>query len=677
MAVREADAVRKRGRAHRGKGDTAGHLCAGRGRALRWVMLPVYVVVVAVVAVAALMVAPPPAAQAGDFVFQGRGWGSGVGMSQWGAWGAAQDGKDYRWILDFYYPGTTLEALPEQDVTVKVKISSEPWLSVTTITQDYRQVDLAPVVTPFTLVKKNSSGEHTEQIPVGAFFNVFPKDGKVYLNVAVGDAAVEKGPFDWIEVRPTSREGRVKVELRTASGWVTSGAREYWGAMRVVPSSQAGSLNLFNIVLMEQYLGSIGEVEYDWGQPGCRAYAPEAVKAQAVAARTYAVAELQSRDFIHDNQWDQAYLGYFTRGYCFETRFPGIPQAARDTAGLVLKYRGSYAVTYFSAHSGGYTTAWETGSYPYLVAKPDPYSLQSPPTWLDTWGPGYPWTYRISAEALSSRIRGMTDINGRSVNVGTVARIEIMARDTADADSHVSRLRITGSNGSAVVDGHAFRRCFGYDEIRSTLILSVTGPPNLPPGEFYDLTMYGTEIKKVVLAGLMGGYPNELFKPEDSLTRWQFAKIAVNLWNHRFPDAPIAVVDVPGQPFWDVPAAPGVLGDESDWVAAAHKAGLMHGVTATSFKPYEPIRRDELATVMVRALGLGEAAAALPPGSPAFLDVPADSPHSQAAAYLKSLDVLRGYEEPVGSGRYNLRPAEPLKRMHAAAVLARALDVPK
>ena len=104
--------MRKRGRAHRGKGDTAGHLCAGRGRALRWVMLPVYVAVVAVVAVAALMVAPPPAAQAGDFVFQGRGWGSGVGMSQWGAWGAAQDGKDYRWILDFYYPGTTLEALP-------------------------------------------------------------------------------------------------------------------------------------------------------------------------------------------------------------------------------------------------------------------------------------------------------------------------------------------------------------------------------------------------------------------------------------------------------------------------------------------------------------------------------------------------------------------------------------
>ena len=621
----------------------------------------------------AVGMAAPATAGAADFIFQGRGWGSGVGMSQWGAWGAAQDGKDYRWILDFYYPGSTLEQLPDPDVCVKVKISSEPWLSVGTISQEYTQVDLGAVATDLVLVKKNATGEHTEQIAVGGFFNVFPKNGKVYVNTAAG----EKGPFDWIEARPSSGQGRVQVELKTGGGWVSSGAREYWGVMRVVPSSEAGFLNLYNTVPMDRYLGSLGEVEYDWGQPGSKAYALEAVKAQAVAARTYAVAQLESRDYIHDNQWDQAYLGYFARGYCFEERFPGIPQAASDTRGQVLTCNGSYVVAYFSAHSGGYTTAWETGSHPYLVAKPDPYSLNNPPTWLDSWGPGYPWTYTISAEAFSSRVRGMTDINGRSVNVGTVTRVEILARDTDDLGSHVSRLRVTGSNGSAVVGGHAFRRCFGYEEMRSTLILSVICPPSLPAGEFYDLTMYGTEIRKVVLAGLMGGYPNEIFKPENPLTRWQFAKIAVNLWNQRFPESLIPVVDVPGQPFWDVPATPGVLGDESDWVTAAHKAGLMNGVTATSFKPYEPIRRDELATVMVRALGLQGAAEGLPPGTTSFLDVPGESSHARNAAYLKSIGVILGYEEPAASGKYYLRPDEPLKRMHAAVVLARALDVPK
>ena len=209
---------------------------------------------------------------------------------------------------------------------------------------------------------------------MGAFFNVFPKDGKVYLNVAVGDAAVEKGPFDWIEVRPTSREGRVKVELRTAGGWVTSGAREYWGAMRVVSSSQAGSLNLFNVVLMEQYLGSIGEVEYDWGQPGCRAYAPEAVKAQAVAARTYAVvscrAAISSRQpvgpgllgLLHGATVSNSVLG------------PCRPPATRRAWCSIVAVRRDVLL--------GPPGATHTGrrAAPYRSPSPIP-SLQSPPTW--------------------------------------------------------------------------------------------------------------------------------------------------------------------------------------------------------------------------------------------------------------------------------------------------------
>lgn len=618
----------------------------------------------------------PASAAAGDFVFTGRGWGSGVGLSQWGAWQAAKQGLDFRAILAFYYPGTSLERLSDPNVPVTVRISSEPWLSVSSISQEYVQIDLGAVGTDLDLVCEASSGQDIKRISAGKFVNVFPKNGKVYVNTEQG----EFGPYDRVEARPLratslASEGRVRVQLKTRAGWVPSGAREYWGIMRVVPAATAGVLELYNIVSIDKYLGSLGEVEYDWADPSSKAYAPEAVKAQAVAARTYALAQLASRSYIHDNQWDQAYLGYFARGYCFETRFPGIPQAARETSGLVLKYGGKYAVTFFSAHSGGYTTAWETGTYPYLVARPDPYSLESPPTWLDSRGPGFPWTFRISAEDLSERVRGMTDVQGRPVDIGTVTRVEILARDAADPESHVSRLRLTGTKGQAVVGAHSFRRAVGYNDIRSTLILSVVGPPTLPPGEFYDLTMYGAEIKKVVLAGLMSGYPGELFKPEDPLTRWQFAKIAVNLFNVLHPDAPIALVDVTSQPFWDVAVRSGVLGDESDWVAAALKAGLMQGVTQTSFKPYEPIKRDALATVLVRTLGLESEVQAMPVGASLFADVPPGSTHARAASYLKTLNILRGYEEPPASGIFYLRPDEPLKRMHAACVLARVLDL--
>ena len=52
--------------------------------------------------------APPPTA----FVLAGGGWGHGVGMSQWGAFGQAKAGRDYRTILAHYYPGTTLGPPP-------------------------------------------------------------------------------------------------------------------------------------------------------------------------------------------------------------------------------------------------------------------------------------------------------------------------------------------------------------------------------------------------------------------------------------------------------------------------------------------------------------------------------------------------------------------------------------
>ncbi|MBI4843891.1 MAG: SpoIID/LytB domain-containing protein [Nitrospirae bacterium] len=45
----------------------------------------------------------------GDFIFNGRGWGHGVGMSQWGALEMAKEGKGYREILEHYYPGAVIE----------------------------------------------------------------------------------------------------------------------------------------------------------------------------------------------------------------------------------------------------------------------------------------------------------------------------------------------------------------------------------------------------------------------------------------------------------------------------------------------------------------------------------------------------------------------------------------
>ena len=348
-----------------------------------------------------------------------------------------------------------------------------------------------------------------------------------------------QGPFEWIEARPADGSGRVRMQLKTRADSAWLAPREFWGKMRVQPSSTAGYLNAFNRIPLEKYLRSIGEVEYDWAQPGQPAYALEAVKAQTVAARSYAVTN--NEPYINDNQYDQAYLGYFARGYCFEEKFPGIPQAAEETAGVVMRYNGRVISAQFSGHSGGYTTAWEVGKVPYYPAKPDPFSLAAPPLSLDSAGPGYAWTLTMSPDELTDEIEGMDDVDGDQVDVGTLTKVEVLTRDTADPTSHAATLRLTGTDGSAVVRANDLRRALGYESMRSTLILTIQNPlqpPLSPPGEFTDVGrehLYYRQIKRIADAGLMSGYPDGAFKPEGPVSRWQFAKIAVLLHNQYFP----------------------------------------------------------------------------------------------------------------------------------------------
>ncbi|MHB1345024.1 MAG: SpoIID/LytB domain-containing protein, partial [Thermoleophilia bacterium] len=644
----------------------------------RWTARAVLAVMVCVAALATSAATAPSACAEGDFLFEGRGYGHGVGMSQWGAWAAARDGKTFDWIVGFYYPGATLDPLSVPGVELKVKLSSEPWKSVSTITQNFKQVDVHAAGGPVTLVMTGGPGNTQVELTPGVFANVVPRDGGVFV-FTVADGW--QGPFDRVVGVPDAGS-RIRVQFNDVPN-----SREYWGKLQLEPSSTAGYLVAYNIVPIEKYLRSIGEVEYDWAQPGSAAYAQEAVKAQAVAARTYAIANKDP--YLNDNQWDQVYLGYTGRSEAgqkpFEELYPGIPRAAEETAGLVLRLDGKVITSFFSSSSGGYTTPWyPASSYPYLPAKPDPYSLQAP-----KGNPGLVWSFEISATDLSDDVDGMSNTDGKAIHIGAVSRVEIVSRDTADPGSHVATIKLTGTDGSAEVSASSFRRLFGYSQMRSTLILKVTNPdgsvstgpggppPPLPPGEFTDVSpgaMYAAEIKRVALEGLLGGYPSGEFRADTAVSRWQFAKIVVNLHNVLFPTDRIEVVDVQSAPFWDVAVRPGVLGDESDWVAAAKGAGLVNGVTATNFQPYESVHRDQMATMLVRAMGWEDEATALPAGTPGFTDVDVAGKHAVAATYLKARDILRGYEAPAGSGLFELRYAEPTKRMHVAVILCRVLD---
>ena len=78
----------------------------------------------------AALLLTPASASAADVVVDGRGWGHGVGLSQYGAYGfALREGRDHRSILAHYYAGSDYGRAPATRMRVRLKRARAPKLS--------------------------------------------------------------------------------------------------------------------------------------------------------------------------------------------------------------------------------------------------------------------------------------------------------------------------------------------------------------------------------------------------------------------------------------------------------------------------------------------------------------------------------------------------------------------
>lgn len=289
-------------------------------------------------------------AAAQTFVFNGHGYGHGVGMGQWGAQGFAQQGWTYDRILAHYYTGTTLGPAPVPRIRV---LLVEGKASVTVASQ-----------APFTVV---SGDDSKTKLPPGTV-TVGPD-----LTIAVdGQPKKLVSPVRFV---PTTKPIRFD--------------REYRGS--VVVHLAGRSLSVVNDVNLDEYVAAIvpHEMPSTWN--------PEALKAQAVAARTYAIVTRKTGsfyDFAH-NPVGQAYEGV-------EEEDPRTTAAVMATKGQIVLYDGKPAWTFYSSSSGGRTAALSdvfTGGgqqYPYLVSVDDPYDDLSP---YHNWGP-----IAFTAEDLAAKL---------------------------------------------------------------------------------------------------------------------------------------------------------------------------------------------------------------------------------------------------------------------------------
>ncbi len=167
--------------------------------------------------------------------------------------------------------------------------------------------------------------------------------------------------------------------------------------MAVAPSPGSRARNTINVVSLESYLKGVVPLEMP------ATWSKAAVRAQAVAARTYAAYERAHRSGpMCDTTSCQVY-----GGRAAEHRDSNA--AIKATRKLVLTHRGEPAFTQFSSSSGGWTSA---GSMPYLRARKDPY---------DGWAgnPVHTWRIRVKDTLFESRWP----------SIGNLRRIAVRQRD--------------------------------------------------------------------------------------------------------------------------------------------------------------------------------------------------------------------------------------------------------
>jgi stage II sporulation protein D len=258
-------------------------------------------------------------------------------MSQFGAYGMANAGYAYDKILAYYYTGTRLGRTTKTSVRVlleegrkAVTISSSVPYSVVDATGTAYRIPAGPLILRTDLTLPDPAGP----IP------------------ATGPLVVRPG-----KGAPLSLDGRA-----------------YRGKLEV--AVQGAFLRVVDVVGLELYLQGVvpGEMPQAWPSA--------ALQAQAVAARSYALANLvKNKPFdLYADQRSQVYLGVAGEK-------PRASAAVSATAGQIVTYNGKVASTLYFSSSGGKTASAQDVfgiAVPYLVSRPDPWDASSP---YHAWGP--------------------------------------------------------------------------------------------------------------------------------------------------------------------------------------------------------------------------------------------------------------------------------------------------
>ncbi|MBC7322041.1 MAG: SpoIID/LytB domain-containing protein [Acetomicrobium sp.] len=233
------------------------------------------------------------------------------------------------------------------------------------------------------------------------------------------------------------------VTVKSNKGLLYFNDRPYRGILMLIHSNN--SFTAVNKLSVDDYVKGILKMEVNPNWP------TEVLRAQAITARTYALAE-RGR---HGN----AGFDLCNTDHCIPYRGvsaedPILTKAVESTKGMVLYYQGKLALTFFHSDSGGYTSDVQSvwgSDIPYLKPVQEPFSYQSPYT---------SWSFEISGEEIGKRL------SRAGINVGTVYEINTVKLGPGD---RVELIEVVGSNGRKTIKSHDLRMALGAKELKSTI----------------------------------------------------------------------------------------------------------------------------------------------------------------------------------------------------------------
>jgi peptidoglycan hydrolase-like amidase len=540
----------------------------------------------AALALAVLPLAPTgtaaaPAQTATEVVVTGHGYGHGRGLGQYGAYGYAKDhGWSYERITDHFYGGTTLATAENRVLDVLLKAYGTGWTIAF--------LERGTLATTLDALLPGGPSPTRRAVAVqwlgGDSWRLYEGDSCGGMG---GGPFVDRGTFtaQEVEIFTTDPNPDERVEFVAAC---ENGLHRYYRGNLVadnfaVTADATVRQRTMNRVPIESYLRSVvpSESPSSWGGTNGSAPGMHALRAQAVAARSYALAG-DTRQGLADTCDDifcQVYRGFGTNTAGVVTLFESTngDLAVAQTANQVRRTGSGIARTEFSSSTGGYTAG---GAFPAVPDEGDDVSAN----------PNHDWSARIPV----SSIEAVFDVEANpDRDFGAFRRFVVVSRNGLGEDGgRVVRVRGEFANGSLEISGDRFRSLFERFGVKSDWFVVPEGPTAPPPsGRFNDTAgnAHAANIEKVAAAGIASGYPDGGFHPNEFVTRGQMATFIAK--GYSLPPAPSPFSDTAGDTH-----EPGI--------GAVANAGIASGRPDGTYGPAVPITRGQMAVFMARAEGL-------------------------------------------------------------------------